>query len=50
LAGGLTADNVVSAIQMTGAKQVDLSSGVESAPGVKDPAKIRAFMAAIRGA
>lgn len=50
LAGGLTAENVVSAIQMTGAKQVDLSSGVESAPGVKDPAKIRAFMAAIRGA
>ena len=50
LAGGLTADNVVSAIQMTGAKQVDLSSGVESAPGVKDPAKIRAFMAAIRAA
>ena len=50
LAGGLTAENVVSAIRMTGAKQVDLSSGVESAPGVKDPAKIRAFMAAIRDA
>lgn len=50
LAGGLTVDNVVQAIQMTGAKQVDLSSGVESAPGVKDPAKIRAFFEAIRAA
>jgi phosphoribosylanthranilate isomerase len=48
LAGGLTVDNVVQAIQMTGAKQVDLSSGVESAPGVKDPAKIYAFIEAIR--
>lgn len=50
LAGGLTVDNVVSAIQMTGAKQVDLASGVESAPGVKDPAKMRAFIEAIRAA
>lgn len=50
LAGGLTAENVVLAIQMTGAKQVDVSSGVESEPGVKDPAKIRAFIAAIRAA
>ena len=50
LAGGLTVDNVVQAIQMTGAKQVDLASGVESAPGEKDPDMIRAFMAAIRNA
>jgi phosphoribosylanthranilate isomerase len=50
LAGGLTTENVVQAIQMTGAKQVDLSSGVESAPGVKDPAKIRAFLDVIRTA
>ncbi len=50
LAGGLTTDNVVHAIQMTGAKQVDLSSGVESAPGVKDPAQIRAFIDTIRAA
>lgn len=50
LAGGLTVDNVVQAIQMTGAKQVDVSSGVESAPGVKDTAKIRAFFEAIRAA
>ncbi|MEM5469935.1 phosphoribosylanthranilate isomerase [Celeribacter marinus] len=50
LAGGLTQENVVQAIQMTGAKQIDLSSGVESAPGIKDPAKIQAFMNAIRAA
>lgn len=50
LAGGLTAENVVQAVRLTGAKQVDVSSGVESAPGVKDPAKIRAFLAAIRAA
>lgn len=50
LAGGLTPDNVVQAIQLTGAKQVDVSSGVESAPGVKDPAKMRAFIEAIRAA
>jgi phosphoribosylanthranilate isomerase len=48
LAGGLTPENVVQAIQLTGAKQVDVSSGVESTPGVKDPAKIRAFIEAIR--
>lgn len=49
LAGGLTAQNVAAAIKLTGAQQVDLSSGVESAPGVKDPAKIAAFMAAAQG-
>lgn len=49
LAGGLTPDNAAQAVQMTGARQLDLSSGVESAPGVKDAGKIRAFMAAIRG-
>ncbi|MFT6425249.1 MAG: phosphoribosylanthranilate isomerase [Celeribacter sp.] len=48
LAGGLTPENVVQAIQLTGAKQVDVSSGVESTPGVKDPARIRAFIEAIR--
>lgn len=50
LAGGLTADNVAEAIRLTGARQVDLSSGVESAPGVKDVDLISAFVAATRQA
>ncbi|WP_069298818.1 phosphoribosylanthranilate isomerase [Neptunicoccus sediminis] len=43
LAGGLNPENVALAMQKTGARQVDVSSGVESAPGVKDSAKIAAF-------
>lgn len=48
LAGGLDAGNVARAVRVTGARRVDVSSGVERRPGVKDPAKIRAFLAAVR--
>jgi len=48
LAGGLTVKNVAEAIRQTGAPAVDVSSGVESAPGVKDPDLIRAFVAEVR--
>ena len=50
LSGGLDAGNVALAIRATGARGVDVSSGVESAPGVKDEIKIAAFLAAARGA
>ncbi len=46
LSGGLDADNVAEAIRVTGAPLVDISSGVESAPGVKDVDKIAAFLKA----
>ena len=46
LAGGLTPENVAEAIALTGARQVDVSSGVESAPGVKDADLIRRFVEA----
>ncbi|WP_439122372.1 phosphoribosylanthranilate isomerase [Marivita sp.] len=46
LAGGLTPDNVAEAIALTGAKQVDVSSGVEAAPGIKNADLIRSFVQA----
>jgi phosphoribosylanthranilate isomerase len=50
LSGGLTPENVAAAIALTGARAVDVSSGVESRPGLKDPAKIEAFVKAARAA
>jgi phosphoribosylanthranilate isomerase len=50
LSGGLDAANVANALAITRAGAVDVSSGVERAPGVKDPEKIRAFIRAVRAA
>lgn len=49
LAGGLTPENVAEAVRLTGARQVDVSSGVESAPGAKDETLIADFVKAARG-
>jgi len=48
LSGGLTPENVAEAIKQSGAKMVDVSSGVEQKPGVKDAGKINAFIEAAR--
>ena len=50
LAGGLEPGSVAEAIRASGARAVDVASGVESAPGRKDPEKVRAFVAAARAA
>lgn len=49
LSGGLGPENVAEALARTGLRAVDVSSGVESAPGIKDPARIAAFVTAARG-
>lgn len=48
LAGGLTPENVAAALARTSPRVADVSSGVETAPGVKDPDRIRAFVHAVR--
>jgi phosphoribosylanthranilate isomerase len=50
LSGGLNADNVEAALAQASPGGIDISSGVESAPGVKDPALIAAFFRAVRQA
>ncbi|MDG2242851.1 MAG: phosphoribosylanthranilate isomerase [Rhodospirillaceae bacterium] len=50
LAGGLTASNLAQALAQSGAPAVDVASGVESAPGQKDPALVRAFLSAAKEA
>jgi phosphoribosylanthranilate isomerase len=47
LSGGLTVENVAEAVRVTGASEVDVSSGVEDRPGHKDPALVRAFLSAV---
>jgi phosphoribosylanthranilate isomerase len=49
LSGGLDPENVVRAIGESGAAAVDVSTGVERAPGIKDPDRIAAFLAAVAG-
>jgi phosphoribosylanthranilate isomerase len=48
LSGGLDASNVAQAVGIAGARAVDVSSGVERAPGAKDPAAIKAFLDAVK--
>jgi phosphoribosylanthranilate isomerase len=50
LSGGLNPENIGEALAKTGARFIDVNSGVESAPGVKDHAKLKAFVAAVRKA
>lgn len=49
LSGGLTAENIAEAVRISGARAVDVSSGVEERPGRKDPARIAAFLSRAAG-
>jgi phosphoribosylanthranilate isomerase len=49
LSGGLHAGNVAAAIATSGTPSVDVSSGVESSPGIKDSARIREFLTIVKG-
>ena len=49
LSGGLDPDNVAEAARISGARAVDVSSGIEDRPGLKNPDKIHAFLAAAKG-
>jgi phosphoribosylanthranilate isomerase len=48
LSGGLNAGNIAEAVRQSGARFIDVNSGVETSPGVKDPGKLKAFVAALR--
>ena len=50
LSGGLNPDNIAEAVSATGAKYIDVNSGVEQAPGIKSPAKLKAFVLALHNA
>ncbi len=50
LSGGLKAENIAEAVTATGARFVDVNSGVEQAPGIKSPAKLQAFVLALHNA
>ena len=50
LSGGLDPQNVAAAVTATGAKIIDVNSGVEQAPGIKSPAKLKAFVLALHNA
>ena len=50
LSGGLNPDNIAEAVTATGAKYIDVNSGVEQAPGIKSPAKLKAFVLSLHNA
>jgi phosphoribosylanthranilate isomerase len=50
LSGGLTPENIAEAVTATGARYIDVNSGVEQAPGIKSPSKLQAFVLALHNA